>query len=79
MTNSKAEIVREYGPFEGVEGVHGVTFDGEQVWFCSGGDKINAFDPESGKTGAPRYRRQMPAPPSMANICTRSARARSTR
>ena len=48
MKNSKAEILREYGPFEGVDGVHGVTFDGEKVWFCSGG-AINAFDPESGK------------------------------
>src|SRR6187399_1056997 len=43
MKNSKAEILREYGPFDGVEGVHGVTFDGENVWFCSGG-AINAFD-----------------------------------
>ena len=34
MTNTKADIVREYGPFEGVEGVHGVTYDGEHVWFC---------------------------------------------
>jgi glutamine cyclotransferase len=49
MSNSKAEILREYGPFEGIDGVHGVTFDGEKVWFCSGG-AINAFDPESGKT-----------------------------
>ena len=48
MKNSKAEILREYGPFEGVEGVHGVTFDGESVWFCSG-DRLNAIDPQSGK------------------------------
>jgi glutamine cyclotransferase len=27
--------------------VHGVTFDGQQVWFASG-DKLNAFDPASG-------------------------------
>ena len=49
MSNSKAEILREYGPFDGVEGVHGVTYDGENVWFCSGG-ALNAFDPDSGKT-----------------------------
>ena len=49
MNNSNAEILREYGPFDGVDGVHGVTYDGENVWFCSGG-AINAFDPESGKT-----------------------------
>jgi glutamine cyclotransferase len=48
MTNSKADIVREYGPFDGVEGVHGVTFDGENIWFCSG-DKLNVVDPASGK------------------------------
>lgn len=44
-----AEIIREYGPFPGVEEVHGVTFDGQRVWFASG-DRLNALDPESGKT-----------------------------
>ena len=44
-----AEIIREYGPFEGVDAVHGVTFDGARVWFASG-DRLNALDPESGKT-----------------------------
>ena len=29
--------------------MHGVTFDGQQVWFAAG-DKLNAFDPASGKT-----------------------------
>jgi glutamine cyclotransferase len=48
MNRSKAEIVREYGPFPGAERVHGVTYDGQQVWFASG-DKLNAFDPASGK------------------------------
>jgi len=42
-----AEIIREYGPFHGVEDVHGVTFDGHQVWFASG-DRLNALDPDSG-------------------------------
>src|SRR4051812_18672308 len=46
---SAAKIVREYGPFPGAERVHGVTHDGRQVWFASG-DKLNAFDPSSGKT-----------------------------
>jgi glutamine cyclotransferase len=46
---NKADIIREYGPFDGVDGVHGVTFDGENVWFASG-DKLNVFDPASGKT-----------------------------
>jgi glutamine cyclotransferase len=49
MKRSAANIVREYGPFPGVEGVHGVTYDGEQVWFASG-DRLNALDPSSGKT-----------------------------
>src|SRR5262245_9689532 len=48
MNRSAAEIVREYGPFPGVENVHGVTFDGNQVWFASG-EKLNALDPASGK------------------------------
>jgi glutamine cyclotransferase len=45
---STAEIVQEYGPFPGIDRVHGVTYDGERVWFASG-DKLNAFDPASGK------------------------------
>ena len=49
MNESPAEIVREYGPFAGIERVHGVTYDGENVWFASG-DKLNALDPASGKT-----------------------------
>ncbi|MEQ8749052.1 MAG: hypothetical protein RIC52_04675 [Amphiplicatus sp.] len=49
MKQSAAEILREYGPFPGAERVHGVTFDGERVWFASG-DKLNAFDPASGET-----------------------------
>lgn len=43
-----ADIIREYGPFPGAPHVHGVTFDGENVWFASG-DKLNAFDPASGE------------------------------
>ncbi|MGL9621291.1 PQQ-binding-like beta-propeller repeat protein [Bradyrhizobium sp. U531] len=48
MKRSAAEIVREYGPFEGVDAVHGVTYDGSHVWFASG-DKLNAVDPDNGK------------------------------
>jgi glutamine cyclotransferase len=47
MKSSAAEILREYGPFPGVEDVHGLTFDGEHVWFASG-DRLNALDPGSG-------------------------------
>lgn len=49
MKRAAAEILREYGPFPGAEDVHGVTFDGSNVWFASG-DRLNAFDPRSGKT-----------------------------
>src|SRR5262245_30103933 len=49
MNRSAAEIVREYGPFPGVDGVHGVTYDGRHVWFAAG-DKLYALDPVSGKT-----------------------------
>src|SRR6201986_173275 len=48
MKRSNAEIVREYGPFPGTDRVDGVTYDGKHVWFASG-DKLNAFDPASGK------------------------------
>lgn len=46
--NETAEIVREYGPFEGVDRVNGVSYDGERVWLATG-DKLRALDPESGK------------------------------
>lgn len=49
MKHSTAEILREYGPFPEVERVHGVSFDGNNVWFASG-EKLIAFDPESGET-----------------------------
>ena len=48
MNRSAAEIVREYGPFPGIDAVHGVTYDGRNVWFAAG-DTLNAFDPASGK------------------------------
>ncbi|VVP54290.1 hypothetical protein PS870_05534 [Pseudomonas fluorescens] len=49
MKQSSAEIIHEYGPFPGVDAVHGVSYDGEHVWFASG-EKLNALDPVSGKT-----------------------------
>jgi hypothetical protein len=47
MKRSAAEIVREYGPFPGVQRVHGVSFDGQHIWFA-GGDRLHALDPASG-------------------------------
>jgi glutamine cyclotransferase len=43
-----AEIVREYGPFDG-NGIGGVTHDGRRVWAATGA-RLVAFDPKSGKT-----------------------------
>jgi len=48
MKRSAAEIIREYGPFPGVDHVHGVTYDGQDTWIAAG-DKMIAFDPETGK------------------------------
>ncbi len=48
MKSSAADITREYGPFPGVEQVHGVTYDGRRVWFATG-DRLNALDPDSGE------------------------------
>ena len=48
MNRSEAEIVREYGPFPGIDHVHGLTYDGRRVWFGAG-EKLQAFDPASGK------------------------------
>jgi glutamine cyclotransferase len=47
MPRSKAKILREYGPFPGVDQVGGVSFDGQNIW-AAVGDKLSAVDPESG-------------------------------
>jgi glutamine cyclotransferase len=48
MSAARAEILREYGPFPGVDGVHGVTYDGRSVWFAAG-DRLQALDPATGE------------------------------
>jgi outer membrane protein assembly factor BamB len=45
-----AEIVREYGPFPDTKHVHGVSYDGERVWFAAG-ERLQSFDPGSGEQG----------------------------
>lgn len=50
MKRAAAEVMREHGPFEGVESIGGVSYDGEHVWFAAG-DRLLAIDPSS---GAPR-------------------------
>jgi glutamine cyclotransferase len=49
MKRSAAEVVREYGPFPGVDHVAGVTYDGQNIWFAAG-DSVKAVDPKSGAT-----------------------------
>ncbi|MCW5623520.1 MAG: PQQ-binding-like beta-propeller repeat protein [Burkholderiales bacterium] len=48
MNRTKAQVVREYGPFPDVQNIGGVTHDGKQVWFACGG-KLSALDPASGE------------------------------
>jgi glutamine cyclotransferase len=50
MSKANATITQEWGPFEGVKNVGGVTYDGRNVWFAAG-DKLMSLDPASGKTG----------------------------
>jgi sugar lactone lactonase YvrE len=50
MKRAPAQIIREYGPFPGVEQVGGVSYDGRHVWFAVG-DRLQALDPESGTLG----------------------------
>ncbi len=42
-----AEIVREYGPFDGTPPIHGVTHDGQRVWAATG-PQLLAIDTASG-------------------------------
>lgn len=48
MKRSAANIIREYS-FPDVTTVHGVSFDGTNIWIATG-DTLNAIDPDSGNT-----------------------------
>lgn len=50
MKKTEADIVREYGPFPGIDTVGGVSFDGKDIWIATG-ERIYALDPESGALG----------------------------
>ena len=45
MTKKKADILSEYGPFPGIDHVHGVTYDGRDVWIAAG-DHLQAIAPD---------------------------------
>jgi len=47
MKTTTATVLREYGPFPGVEQVGGVSYDGRHVWIA-GGQQLLAIDPDSG-------------------------------
>src|SRR4051794_25726942 len=47
MTHAAADIIRQLGPFPGVTAVHGVSYDGTNVWIATG-DSMAAVDPDSG-------------------------------
>lgn len=49
MKRAAAEVIREYGPFPGVEKIGGVTYDGRNVWMATG-ERIVAIDPADGST-----------------------------
>ena len=50
MKRSTADVIGEYGPFPGIDTVHGLTCDGRLVWFAAG-DTLNALDPADGRKG----------------------------
>ncbi|WP_236175878.1 Vgb family protein [Pseudomonas pseudonitroreducens] len=45
---SPAQVLQEYGPFPGVSSVHGLTFDGQRVWFAVG-ERLQSLDPQDGR------------------------------
>lgn len=47
---SRAEIVREYGPFPDADNVAGVTYDGKDIWFAAG-SHLQAIEPTNGTKG----------------------------
>jgi glutamine cyclotransferase len=48
MKRSCAEVICEHGPYPGIDGVHGVAYDGRQTWFATGSG-LTAVDPDTGE------------------------------
>ncbi|TEA77254.1 glutamine cyclotransferase [Allopusillimonas ginsengisoli] len=47
MTRTAATILREYGPLPDVGAVHGITYDGRNIWVATG-DQLLALNPDNG-------------------------------
>jgi glutamine cyclotransferase len=47
MKRTNAELIREYGPFPGIDRVNGVSYDRRNIWFAAG-EALKALDPHSG-------------------------------
>ena len=78
MKRTTAEVIREYGPFPGADRVHGVTYDGQHVWFASGDHSTPSIlraEKRSARLRSPR----MPGRRSTVGICFRSPRIASRR
>lgn len=45
---ASAEVVREYGPFDGADTIHGITHDGQRLWVATG-TRLLAVEPASGQ------------------------------
>jgi hypothetical protein len=45
VTEKKAELLSHYGPFPGIDRIHGVTYDGNDAWIA-GGDRLQAIAPD---------------------------------
>ncbi len=79
MKRSAAEILREYGPFPGVDRVNGVTFDGQHVWFASGEQAARLRSRERKDACARSMSPRMQERRSTASTCFRSPRIASRR
>jgi streptogramin lyase len=45
VTKKEAEVLAEYGPFPGIDHIHGVTHDGHRAWIAVG-DRLQAVAPD---------------------------------
>jgi glutamine cyclotransferase len=48
MKRTAADIIEEFGPYPEIPHMHGVSYDGENVWVAAG-PRLDAIDPANGK------------------------------